>query len=430
MMHRHNLILICILLAACQRSKQEPQSSLARLTQAAEKETEATERKRPVFPYSIVEGGVFTPLELKLAKQKDPVVEKHYRNVKADALKPLRLTADTSAYVSYRVGNLVFWTADKINLKRGELVLSDGKNWVRGRCGNLISETPMFPTLTPARLEPKAAVFDKPTTMKAMTPYPGETQDAVAAERLDAPPVSLTDSLREKPNVALPVPQPGEQSWASSSSPSPGAIIPLGGAGGGGSSPSSASVSPASPGSSGTTPVAVNGYPPSPFVPPSSITSFWTNTLFANLPPYQSILMAISGPLPSAPAAIPDNINSSRAYITYWPQLTYLPQLQRPAGASYPLVSKNGLPVVTYTYPQGPEPSTDSGPVPPGSKPSTNPGSVQLPYYPPETSTPYLTRPRDSVPNVVTPEPETIVVTGISLLVLAGYYLLARIRPR
>jgi hypothetical protein len=102
------LILSCLLLAACQRSRQESRAPLAQSAEPALSIPEALTLKRPVFPYSIIEGGAYTPFEFKHAKESDPVVARHYQNINPEALKPLRLKHDTPAYVSYRVGKMVF----------------------------------------------------------------------------------------------------------------------------------------------------------------------------------------------------------------------------------------------------------------------------------------------------------------------------------
>ncbi len=48
-------------------------------------------------------------------------------------------------YVSYRIGNKVFWTKHKLALRKGEAMLSDGTNMARTRCGNRISVLPVRP---------------------------------------------------------------------------------------------------------------------------------------------------------------------------------------------------------------------------------------------------------------------------------------------
>jgi hypothetical protein len=69
----------------------------------------------------------------------DPVVAQHYADF--DVTKAHRVTLDGPQlmYVSYRIGNKVFWTKHKLALRKGEAMLSDGVNMTRTRCGNRVS---------------------------------------------------------------------------------------------------------------------------------------------------------------------------------------------------------------------------------------------------------------------------------------------------
>ena len=119
---------------------------------------------RPHYRHSIVPGGVDTAEEMKQKMKADPVVARHYEGLNPDRMRPVRQAADQSYYVSYRVGNQVFWTSRKVALKKGETVLTDGEEWVRGRCGNRMSLMARYPSL-PA-VEPPPAVFDEPLTLE------------------------------------------------------------------------------------------------------------------------------------------------------------------------------------------------------------------------------------------------------------------------
>jgi hypothetical protein len=408
-MHRHLLLLICLIFAACQRSAQNSNATLATVARTAASAPEATEKKRPVYPYSIVEGGTYTLFEWTQAKQQDKVVENHYKHINPDTLKPLRLNADTSAYVSYRVGKLIFWTSRKINLKRGELVLSDGTNWVRGRCGNLISETPMFPTLTPAAKEPKPSVMDTPATLKVMNPYPTESLSRLQDGEVDTRPAQVSDSFRDKPNL------PQGHALVSADTPppistAPAGFVPVGG--GGASAPATSGTSPT------PTPVVNPGYPPNPFLPPTQ-----TINVLTNLPPYQPILLIGRTELPPSPPTYVPDINSAPIYITY-----VTPPTAPPPGTN-PYLNPN------YPPPTGPWPPTGSTPNPPGTPPPTLPPQTTPPGLFPPTDGPPLLPPELFPPetpptNLTTPEPGTIVLIALSLLFLGGYYLLARTRLR
>jgi PEP-CTERM motif len=102
----------------------------------------APDRKgRPVYPYSLVPGGVHDPKELERAVERDPVLASHYRDFDFRRARVEELTQDRTMYVSYRIGGPVYWTTKRVRLHRGEKVLTDGKTTVRTRCANQVSET-------------------------------------------------------------------------------------------------------------------------------------------------------------------------------------------------------------------------------------------------------------------------------------------------
>jgi hypothetical protein len=61
------------------------------------------------------------------------------------AARLIRLTKDHQTYVSYRLGNDVFWTKKKVTIRAGETLLSDGEHLARTRCGNRLSDVPATP---------------------------------------------------------------------------------------------------------------------------------------------------------------------------------------------------------------------------------------------------------------------------------------------
>ncbi len=100
---------------------------------------------RPVYPYSIIPGGVSSPGELKSAVTTDPVVASHYSGFDLAKARVIRLNKELAAYVSYRKGNKVYWTSHKLVLRAGENIITDGFHSARTRCGNRISETAVKP---------------------------------------------------------------------------------------------------------------------------------------------------------------------------------------------------------------------------------------------------------------------------------------------
>jgi hypothetical protein len=133
---------------------------------------------RPVYPYSIVPGGVHDPKELERVFEHDPVVASHYRDFDFRRARVVQLTQDKTVYVSYRIGAHVYWTTKRVLLRRGEKVITDGKTTLRTRCGNEVSETarkdvsPKEPAMarleTPIQLDPgTAAVIPYPTNFES-----------------------------------------------------------------------------------------------------------------------------------------------------------------------------------------------------------------------------------------------------------------------
>jgi hypothetical protein len=118
------------------------------------------------YPYSVVPGGVHSAEALAAAVE-DPLVAEHYASIDIAHARVATVPAPRQVYVSYRVGNRLYWTSHKLALHAGEQVLTDGLNEIRARCGNRISDTPQQPTLAK---EPDVAEFDRAVPM-----LPGRT---------------------------------------------------------------------------------------------------------------------------------------------------------------------------------------------------------------------------------------------------------------
>jgi len=142
--------------------------------------------KRPVYPYSIVRGGVKDARELKWAAEHDPVVRAHYAGFDYDHARVVKLVLARSVYVSYRIGNKVYWTHRRVTLKKGETVLTDGKMTARTRCANRVEEMPQQAT---SKAEPPAEKFEQPE-------QPG------AGTAMSTPPVPFESALNNRPGVA------------------------------------------------------------------------------------------------------------------------------------------------------------------------------------------------------------------------------------
>ena len=113
----------------------------------------------PVFPYSVIPGGVHSGQELMDAAKREPVVAAHYAQFVANHARVICLVQDKLAYVSYRLGNHIFWTKKKVTLHKGERLLNDGEHLARTRCGNRVSVVAMAPT---SPQEPAEKVLNRP----------------------------------------------------------------------------------------------------------------------------------------------------------------------------------------------------------------------------------------------------------------------------
>jgi hypothetical protein len=101
---------------------------------------------RKVYKYSVVPGGVYTPEELAAARRLDPVVEEHYADFGHDT-KITTLKEDMFVYVSYRKGNKIYYSKKKHKVCKGEVVITDGKNYARTRCANRLTKVFKPPAL-------------------------------------------------------------------------------------------------------------------------------------------------------------------------------------------------------------------------------------------------------------------------------------------
>jgi hypothetical protein len=117
---------------------------------------------RTHFPFSVVPGGVLNAAELTDSIRRDPVVRDHYQDLNPTRLVPARMPRAATAYVSFRKNDKVYWTRDKVHIPAGELVLSDGLNYVRARCGNRVKFYPSPEATAEKRRTPIPPVEDPP----------------------------------------------------------------------------------------------------------------------------------------------------------------------------------------------------------------------------------------------------------------------------
>jgi hypothetical protein len=98
-----------------------------------------------LFRYSVIPGGVRSAKELAAAIRSDSTVARHYAGFNERSAHVLTLHADLLAYVSYRIGQEIYWTKKPVTLRKNETVITDGTIEARTRCGNRVSVSPQLP---------------------------------------------------------------------------------------------------------------------------------------------------------------------------------------------------------------------------------------------------------------------------------------------
>jgi hypothetical protein len=176
---------------------------------------------RVVYPYSVIPGGVRTPAELREVSAHDPAVGEHYAGFDFQRARVVNVQQARMVYLSYRIGDKIYWTTKKVSLHAGEKLITDGKITARTRCGNQVSALPQrkaFPQ------EPAIAEFDKPIGGGSpRVPFPENFHSALESlpgSGLGAPALGPTG-----PDV---VAFGGSSPLGGSSSPLGGGFLPIG----------------------------------------------------------------------------------------------------------------------------------------------------------------------------------------------------------
>jgi hypothetical protein len=102
---------------------------------------------RVLYPYSVIPGGVRNSAELRNAVAHDDTVAQHYTGFNLGNARVVQLREARAMFVSYRIGSRIFWTKNRLNLRAGEKVVTDGEHMARTRCGNRLSDVPIGPVL-------------------------------------------------------------------------------------------------------------------------------------------------------------------------------------------------------------------------------------------------------------------------------------------
>jgi hypothetical protein len=147
---------------------------------------------------------------LRLAVWRDPVVANHYSTFRLDKARIIEAVKPISFHVSYRIGNNIYWTKNKLLVAKGEILITDGKNFARTRCANMLSETPQKETSPD---EPQPEVFDLPEepTSAGEPADPGTGSIELHPLAPVVPPVIVTGASgypRRVPHRSVPIPEP------------------------------------------------------------------------------------------------------------------------------------------------------------------------------------------------------------------------------
>jgi hypothetical protein len=144
------------------------------------------QNERPVYPYSVIQGGVLSREELLEQISNDQVVAGHYARFETDRARIVRAEETRFMHVAYRLRNRVYWTVKKIKIPKGETLITDGKDFARTRCGNRVSVEPMEPV--EEKEEPAIETFDTPTLVRLEEPdLPGFAEHGIEFRNL--PPI-------------------------------------------------------------------------------------------------------------------------------------------------------------------------------------------------------------------------------------------------
>ena len=327
------LVLLGLLLCGCNRKH----STGAQTRPDAQDSFESgpmNAHNRPVYPYSVIAGGIQSPEELEAAIQTDPVVARHYSRIDVHSLKPVRLDHDAFAYVSYRVHEKVYWTSHKVKLTAGETVLeSDGTgvDGVRGRCGNQVSFEPRSP-VADSKFEPAGAELD--------TPVSWETADRQVQPDAPIPVPAVLPEVTQSKSRGIASPPAAGTAFAPSGKG-------ISGIAGGGTFPSGSGA----PGSAPAQPTIPSPPTVGPIIPPVPIIATWP-VMPASTPPSIPIVQTI----PVGPGPVP--------VIVVLPGQTVTAPSSDPSKPA-PIV----IPIDTSSLPTGGDRSISYSPTPAGQPP-------------------------------------------------------------
>lgn len=156
-----------------------------------------TPKPSVVYRKSLIPGGVSDAAALRTAVLRDPVLAAAFRDFDWNAAAPCVVPAG-EFFVSYRLGDQIRWTTLPGSLA-GQGCITDGRQTVLTRCGNLISFVPQSPagTETPGSLsmpEPTGPpiYLDTSNTGSGVPIGPVPSYSNVPVIPIDNPPSVLT----------------------------------------------------------------------------------------------------------------------------------------------------------------------------------------------------------------------------------------------
>lgn len=161
---------------------------------------------RIVYQYSVIPGGVHSPGELRELTQHDPAIGRHYEGFDFNRARIIELDEPRLVYLSYRIGNNIYWTSKRVALRKGEKLITDGKITARTRCANRVSETAQK-GVSPE--EPPAEKFEEPFLgggSTAQVPFPESAMKNFSGMGPDGPPGFLTSNRGYGPTWAIGLP--------------------------------------------------------------------------------------------------------------------------------------------------------------------------------------------------------------------------------
>ncbi len=168
MFSRWMLVVLVLAAATCGCSRHADEEQQATRMGAGKTPPFAHQALRRRYPHSLIPGGVESVDAFQEYRTSDRVLREHFGDL-GRKIVATKLSTGRWMYASYRVGDRIFWTHNRILVHEGEALFTDGKWLVRARCGNRLSESPERPVLS---AEPPSVSTDRFTVEIAVVTPP------------------------------------------------------------------------------------------------------------------------------------------------------------------------------------------------------------------------------------------------------------------